>query len=173
MSCLLDAATTKSCKFTLTQIVEVWLANFDEIVSWTPGVSGYSDVTMAGSVEEGFAGFYKMAFESTVDTYNSQLTLNGAFKYIMQTLNLSLTESSAANREIYEKLFLGKMVAIVKRTDGKYLILGKDTGLEATDGTDAGGADTGGLTVVLSGRSVELNPEFTGTIPEPIAPVVP
>ena len=50
---------------------------------------------------------------------------------------------------------MGRFFVVVATADGEYLALGRNTGLEASAQSIAGGGDTNGVTVTLSANVTE------------------
>ena len=54
-----------------------------------------------------------------------------------------------------DALALGRFFVVVATADGEFLALGRTVGLEASEQSVAGGGDTNGITVTLSGNVTE------------------
>ena len=149
---------SSNCGYSLPEIVELYLIN-DEDLSGDPAISSATDgqevitaVTLNASANTYIVIPNKnsASFEDTLvvdDNGNkhrhAQITFGVPGKY---------DEKGHAN---LDALSLGKYFVVVKTADGNYLGFGRTARLEAEIATLAGGSETNGIQVVLSGDIAE------------------
>lgn len=157
-----DILRTTSCGYSLPKIVEIYLANFDDVVSTEPLAEGASGITegqdeiSAITLVSG-ATFKKIvpakdsaSFEDTLvvaDNGNKNRHANVTFSI--------LGKYSKELHAALDALSLGRYFAVVKTADGNYLALGRENPVEATVATVQGGSDTNGITVTLEADTAE------------------
>ena len=152
---------TTSCGYSLPEIVDLYLVNFEDISGFTissgTGVSEGCDEISGIGITSGASVVYHIeptknsaSFEDTLvvedngNKYrNASITFNVAGKY------------DACMHGSLDALSLGRYFVVVKTADGNYLGFGRLSPLEAETATLAGGSDTNGLQIVLSGNIAE------------------
>lgn len=146
-----------SCGYSLPEIVDIYLINFEDIGTNFPAVSadsaGCESIT---AITSGVTVYHlepqknSASFEDTLvvedsgNKYrNASITFNVAGKY------------DSCMHAALDALALGRYFVVVKNADGTYLGMGRISPLEAETATLAGGGDNSGLQVVLSGNIAE------------------
>lgn len=180
-NCLLnrDRLRSTACGYSLNQVVDIYLANKDDVTSIEIGkpesMTGATDcgqevtaITLAASKK-----FYHIEPSKDSASFTDALTVgDSGSKYRVQTLNFSIggDYDAAAVCDI-DALSLGRFVAVAKLSSGNYILLGRNVPLEATQADLIGSADaTGfnGIQVVLSANTTEpaypLSAEAIGTL---------
>jgi len=150
---------TTSCGYSLPEIVDLYLVNYEDIsgttTASTSGCEGGEEITAIG-FKDGKNVYHieptknSASFEDTLvvedngNKYrNASITFNVAGKY------------DACMHGSLDALSLGRYLVVVKTADGNYLAFGRISPLEAETATLAGGSDTNGLQIVLSGNIAE------------------
>ncbi|GHM98845.1 hypothetical protein WSM22_03350 [Cytophagales bacterium WSM2-2] len=106
------------------------------------------------------------SFDAVLETgqVTEKLTYSDYSNFVVQTVNFSLTNITAARKAVLEKLRFGKFMVIVKYDDNTYDLLG-DTGigLKQTIGDlDSGKkhTDAKGMTLALEGSTKNYSKEI-------------
>ena len=150
---------TTSCGYSLPEVTDIYLANFadvktakgsgatcgEEITSITAAVSG-----------ESLVAYHIEPAKNSTSFEDALVVEDNGNKYRTHTLTFNISGTyDACMRDNLDNLSLGRYFAVVKTAEGKYLALGRLTGLEAETATLAGGGDTNGLQIVLSANVTE------------------
>lgn len=141
---------TDSCGYSLPQIVDLYIANYGEVK-----IEGNDEVTAVTAV--GDAKFYHVEPAKNSVTFTDELVVNdNGTKYRTHTITFSVNgEYNELMHNNLDTLSLGRFVVVAKLADGSYIVLGRNTGLEATESSFAGGGDTNGVTVTLAADVTE------------------
>ena len=110
---------------------------------------------------------YEMEFEKNTGNFTNEMVVNNAQKYINQGFSFSIAKKDVDSVTVANELALGKVVAIARDRNGKYFVLGRNNGLEATvTSLNSGSAegDFSGLVVTMLGAQIEFAPEWDNTI---------
>lgn len=157
---------TRDCSPNMGGIVEVAIANFDDVsaVSIADGV--IDEITMVSS-----AKFKRYSFAKNTGSLTSTYNLDPAsgVKYVSSDLVLQFNRMETAKRVELTALALGDLVVIVKDANGKFWYLGKDEPVNATAGdgqTGTGRSDANRYTITLQDNSTEMPYEVDPTIVE-------
>lgn len=173
LSCKLNKnlLRTSNCGYSLPEIVDIYLVNYDDISSTT--VANINSGTCEGiNVIELNSGAKVYHVEPAKNSASFEDTLvvedNGnKYRNASVTFNVSGTYT-ACMHEALDSLSLGRYFVVVKTADGQYLGFGRLSPLEAETATLAGGSDTNGLQIVLAGNIAEsampLSEEAKNTI---------
>lgn len=157
--CKLSTNLTRSnqCGYNLPQIVELYLVNYEDL-------SGTSITTTSGGCEEITAvtltsGAKVAKVEPAKNSASFEDTLvvedNGSrYRNASISFNVTGTYNSCMHGAL-DALSLGRYFVVVKTADGNYLGFGRIAPLEADTATLAGGSDSNGLQIVLSGNIAE------------------
>lgn len=171
--CVLANDMTKSsgCGYSLPQIVELYLANYSDVIAHQIGAPEegtgveIKSITMRNTAESGdpvYAKFYKIEPATGSATWSDNLGVGGnGNKYRIQTIGFTTSkpfDAEMVNNQ--DALSLGKYVAVAKMLDGSYIGIGFAGGLEAqADGVNTSGSGDAtaesGTVVSLTGNSVE------------------
>lgn len=173
ISCLLDKGLTKAdfCGYSLKQIVEVYLANFAQVstVTFTDADDKGNGYELEGITMVDNAKWYKVEVAKDTASYNDDLVVGGnGSKYRTHTMTFSFNGAySAELAKVLDELSLGKFVAILKLSDGSYVMLGRLTGLEASAASslsEAAADGQNGITVTLECNTTEAAVEVPATV---------
>lgn len=164
MNCKLtnDMLRTNSCGYSLPEIVDIYLANYEDVLEATPSEteSGneISDITLAtDATTSASTKFYHIEPAKNSASFEDALVVgDSGNKYRTHTLTFSVIGKYDKVRSLdLDNLSLGKYFAVVKTAEGNYLALGRVNGLEAETATLAGGTDNNGIQVVLTANVTE------------------
>lgn len=153
-----------SCGYSLPEIVDIYLANFDEFSGVTPTKD--SDNCESISAITSAITWYHIEPAKNSASFVDELVVNdtNGSKYRTHTLTFNTIGSyTACMHKVLDDLSLGKYVAIIKTAEGTYLMLGRITGLEATTAALNGGSDNNGMQIVLAANTTESAIPVTGT----------
>lgn len=150
---------TTSCGYSLPEIVDLYLINYEDLdpadgtaISSSGGCEEITAVTLVtgASVYHVEPAKNSASFEDTLvvgdngNKYrNASITFNVSGKY------------DACMHGALDALALGRYFVVVKTADGNYLGMGRISPLEAETATLAGGSESNGLQIVLSGNIAE------------------
>lgn len=151
---------TSSCGYSLPEIVDLYLVNYEDIA----GTS--ADTTSGGS--EGCEEITNIEYASGASVYHIEPAKNSAsfedtlvvedsgnkYRNASVTFNVSGTYNACMHGAL-DALSLGRYFVVIKTADGNYLGMGRISPLEAETATLAGGSDSNGLQIVLSGNIAE------------------
>lgn len=160
-----DLLRTTSCGYSLPEVKDIYLANYDEVSATTvtvgvafPEVTGgcsgnvVTEISMSGNSK-----WYHIEPTKNSVTFEDTLTVeDNGNKY--RTHNLTFNVGGKYDQCLHDDLdalALGRFMAVVLTADGTYLMLGRLGGLEAETATIAGGGDNNGLQVVLTANVTE------------------
>lgn len=169
LSCSLnrDLLRTNTCGYSLPEVKDIYLANYADVTATTvaDGVA-YGDEAGSGacqgsvitSISLGNGGkFYHIEPAKNSVTFEDTLVVeDNGNKY--RTHSLTFNVNGKYNQCLHDDLdalALGRYFAVVVTADGIWLGLGRLGGLEAETATIAGGGDTNGMQIVLSGNVTE------------------
>lgn len=152
-----DLLKSTSCGYSLPEIVDIYLANYEDVSATTvsadtSGCSEITTITMATS-----AKFYHIEPLKNSASFEDTLVVedNGnKYRHAQITFNVPGTYD-ACKVAALDALSLGRYFVVVKTADGNYLGFGRVAPLEAETVTLAGGSDSNGMQVVLSGNVAE------------------
>lgn len=155
---------TTSCAYSLPQIVDIYLVNYDDLT-----VSGITAVEGSASANtEGCAEITAISLKENAKVYHVEPTKNSAsfedtlvvedngnkYRNASITFNVAGKYDSCMHGSL-DALSLGRYFVVVKTADGNYLGFGRISPLEAETATLAGGSDNNGLQIVLAGNIAE------------------
>lgn len=146
----------KDCSSNMGGIVEVYIANFDDVSNVAVTSEQISTITMASG-----AKFKKYSFAKNTGSLTSTYTIDAAsgVKYVTSDLVLQFNRMQTAARVEITALALGDLAVIVKDANGKYWYLGKDEPVNASAGdgqTGTARADANRYTITLQDESAEM-----------------
>lgn len=158
--CLIPTGITRQCEYSYGGLAKVYLANKDYV-----SVSKDSSDKITGITMSGAESFYEFQAEPETSQLLEELQSGNASKFILQTVNFTLSNITQAKKEVLESLGLAKIAAIVQYQNGTYKMAGEyGSGLKAiTLSIDSGtaNADLNGATVSLQGGSIGYANEVT------------
>lgn len=156
--CKLDQNITRasSCGYSLPEIVDIYLANFEDAtgITTTTDTGGCESIA---SVPTGITWYHIEPAKNSA-SFTDELVVNdtNGSKYRTHTLTFNTIGNYTACMHLaLDQLSLGKFVAIVKTAEGSYLMLGRITGLEASTAALNGGSDNNGMQIVLAANTTE------------------
>lgn len=165
MSCIQTlSGLAKDCAANMGGIVEVLIANFDDVSEVTITTDKVSAITMASS-----AKFKKYNFAKNTGSLTSTYNIDQAsgVKYVTSDLVLQFNRMETTKRVEITALSLGDLAVIVKDANGKYWYLGKDEPVNASAGdgqTGTARGDANRYTITLQDESLEMPYEVDETI---------
>ena len=155
---------TKDCAANMGGIVEVLIANYDDITSVT-----VTDGMISASTGADVAPFKRYSFARNTGSLTSTYNLDPASgtKFVSSDLVLQFNRMQTQARVEITALALGDLVCIVKDANGKYWYLGKDepVNASASDGqTGTARSDANRYTITLQDNSLEMPYEVDASI---------
>lgn len=163
--CKLSQALTRAtnCGYNLYEINKIYLANYADIddtsadtkVTISASDSGHSECEGVTKIGSGITWYLIEPAKGSASFTDELVVEDNGNRYRTHTLNFNtLGKYTECARLALDDLALGKYVAIIDTPNGK-IMLGRTVGLEATTATLAGGGDTNGMQIVLSGNVAE------------------
>ncbi|WP_299988726.1 hypothetical protein [uncultured Pontibacter sp.] len=123
------------------------------------GYTGGDNVT-AIAVTTG-AKFQEIFFTEDSANYTQELTSSASAKYITQTLNFRVESDEIAKAH---SVILGRQyVALVKKSNGKWVVLGQTNGLRCTAATANSTEDDATLSFTLTAKNLGYGSNVTMT----------
>ena len=159
ISCSLNKSLTRenTCGYSLPEISEIFLANFNDVVSAPVDYDCESGVTVSAITLASGATFYKIDPAKNSVSYTDELVVeDNGNKYRTHTITFNL--SGKYDKDMVcpvDALALGKFFVVVHTADDQFLALGRAVGMEASAQSVAGGGDNNGITVTLSANVTE------------------
>lgn len=159
ISCSLnkDLLRSNTCGYSLPEVKDIYLANFADVTEAGVDYDCESGVTVTGITLATGATFYHIEPAKNSVSYTDELVVeDNGNKYRTHTLTFTLAGKYDKDMVCpVDALALGRFFVVVATADGEYLALGRTVGLEASEQSVAGGGDTNGITVTLSGNVTE------------------
>lgn len=149
---------TSQCGYSLPEIVDLYLVNYEDL-SGTPAIStdkeGCEEVTAVTFVTGGEV-FHIEPNRNSASFEDTLVVADNGTKYRNASITFTVAgQYNACMHGNLDALSLGRYFVIIKTADGNYLAMGRISPLEAETVTLAGGSDTNGMTVTLSGNIAE------------------
>ena len=158
-----DILKSTFCGYSLKQIVELYLANAEDVTATTVGAPTegggkgveVKTITMAAS-----AKWYKIQPAKDTATFTDSLQVgDGGSKYRQSSITWNISgEYTAEMVDVLDALSLGRFVIVAKLSDGSYVMFGRLTPMEAETASLQSAAEaTGfnGITVTFTNSTVE------------------
>ena len=156
-----DILKSTACGYSLKQIVDLYLANYEDITASTVGKPTEGDgvevktITLANQ-----AKFYHIEPAKDSATYTDSLQVgDGGSKYRQTEITWNIAGSYTPNMvDILDALSLGRYAIVARLSDGSYVMFGRLTPLESTVASLTSAAEaTGfnGITVTFNNSTVE------------------
>lgn len=167
MSCIQTlSGLAKDCASNMGGIVEVLIANFDDVSEVTITTDKVSAITMASS-----AKFKKYNFAKNTGSLTSTYNIDQAsgVKYVTSDLLLQFNRMETTKRVEITALSVNDLVAIVKDANGVYWYLGYDEPVNASAGdgqTGTARGDANRYSITLQDISKEMPMEVDASILE-------
>ena len=148
----------QTCGYNLPEVVTIYLVNYSDL-SGTPETSA----TTAGCEEitavtlQTSAKVYKIEPAKNSASFEDTLTVqDNGNKYRHASLTFSVNgKYDACQHANLDALSLGRYFAVLALADGGYIGLGRINPIEAETATFAGGNDSSGIQIILSGNIAE------------------
>lgn len=158
------AGLAKDCSPSMGGIVEVLIANFDDVVSKTLTSGKISAITMAST-----AKFKKYSFLKNTGSLTSTYTKDNTTgtKFVTSDLALFFNRMETTKRVEIEALSIGDLAVIVKDANGAYWYLGYDIPVNASAGdgqTGTAKADSNRYSITLQDESKDMPYEVDDSI---------
>ena len=156
-----DILKSTACGYSLKQIVDLYLANYEDITASTVGKPTEGDgvevktITLANE-----AKFYHIEPAKDTATFTDSLQVgDGGSKYRQTEITWNIAGTYTPNMvDILDALSLGRYAIVARLSDGSYVMFGRLTPLEATVASLTSAAEaTGfnGITVTFQNSTVE------------------
>ena len=156
-----DLLRSSFCGYSLKQIVELYLANAEDVTATTVGAPTagkgveVKTITMAAS-----AKFYKVEPAKDSATFTDSLQVgDGGSKYRQSSITWNISGDYTPKMvDVIDSLSLGRFVIVAKLSDGNYVMFGRLTPMEAeTASLESAAEATGfnGITVTFTNSTVE------------------
>ena len=161
ISCSLNKSLTRenTCGYSLPEISEIFIANFNDVTAAPVDYDCDSGVTVSAITMATGATFYKIDPAKNSVTFTDELVVeDNGNKYRTHTITFNL--SGKYDKDMVcpvDALSLGKFFVVVHTADDQYLALGRAVGMEASEQSVAGGGDTNGITVTLTANVTETS----------------
>ena len=156
-----DILKSTFCGYSLKQIVQLYLANAEDVTATTVGAPTegggveVKTITMASS-----AKFYRIEPAKDSATFEDSLQVgDGGSKYRQSSITWNISgEYTPKMVDVLDALSLGRFVIVAKLSDGNYVMFGRLTPMEAETANLSSAAEaTGfnGVTVTFTNATVE------------------
>lgn len=158
-----DILKSTFCGYSLKQIVELYLANAEDVTATTVGTPTgdkatgveVKTITLASQ-----AKFYKIEPAKDSATFEDSLQVgDGGSKYRQSSITWNISgEYTAEMVDVLDALSLGRFVIVARLSDGNYVMFGRLTPMEAETASLSSAAEaTGfnGVTVTFTNATVE------------------
>lgn len=158
-----DILKSNFCGYSLKQIVELFIANAEDVTGTTVGAPEAGEgggvevktITLAAQ-----AKFYKIEPAKDSATFTDSLQVgDGGSKYRQSSITWNISgEYNAEMVDVLDALSLGRFVIVAKLSDGSYVMFGRLTPMEAeTASLESAAEATGfnGITVTFTNSTVE------------------
>ena len=158
-----DILKSTFCGYSLKQIVQLYLANAEDVTATTVGApteGGGKGVEVKTITLAASAKFYKIQPAKDSATFEDSLQVgDGGSKYRQSSITWNISgEYTAEMVDVLDALSLGRFVIVAKLSDGSYVMFGRLTPMEAETASLQSAAEaTGfnGITVTFTNSTVE------------------
>ena len=155
-----DLLRSTSCGYSLPEIVDLYLVNYDDLsattVSAGTGTSEGCDMISAITLKTGATAYHIEPQKNSASFEDTLVVEDNGNKYRNASITFNVAGTyDACMHGALDALSLGRYFVVAKTADGNYLGFGRISPLEAETATLAGGSDTNGLQIVLSGNIAE------------------
>lgn len=157
-----DILASSVCGYSLKQIVDLYLANYEDVTASTIGApsadtNGVEVKTITMKAE---AKFYHIQPSKDTATFTDTLQVgDGGSKYRQTVITWNIAGSYTPDMvDVLDALSLGKYVIVARLSDGSYVMFGRLTPMEATAASLESAAEaTGfnGIAVTFQNNTVE------------------
>lgn len=168
----LTAGLSLTCSDKSGGVKKLWLANADDVTSFTLSTNDYSAVTMVSSKV-----FYLHEFEQDTAELRENVERPNNATQVTHQIEIFIPKLNSTNRKAIQDLIDTSacgMIAIVETSDGTKFVVGYSEGficerplkvLSDTTTTGKGLTDLTGSTIVLQSIDNAKARVFTGTVP--------
>lgn len=158
-----DILKSTACAYSLKQIVDLYLANYEDVTATTIGAptgDGNTGVEVKTITLASSAKFYHIEPAKDTATYNDTLQVgDGGSKYRQSEITWNIIGQYTPDMvNVLDALSLGRFVIVAKLSDGSYIMFGRLTPMEANTATlqsDADATGFNGITVTFQNSTVE------------------
>ena len=156
-----DILKSNTCGYSLKQIVELYLANYEDVTATTIGAPTEGKGVEVKTITLGTsAKFYKIEPSKDTATFTDSLQVgDGGSKYRQTEITWNIAGTYTAGMvDILDALSLGRYAIVARLSDGSYVMFGRLTPLESTVASLTSAAEaTGfnGITVTFTNSTVE------------------
>lgn len=158
-----DILKSTFCGYSLKQIVELYIANAEDVTATTVGApteGGGKGVEVKTITMGASAKWYKIEPAKDTATFTDSLQVgDGGSKYRQSSITWNISgEYTSEMVDILDALSLGRFVIVAKLSDGSYVMFGRLTPMEAeTASLESAAEATGfnGITVTFTNSTVE------------------
>lgn len=157
-----DILRSSFCGYSLKQIVELYIANAEDVTGTTVGApeEGEGGVEVKTITMNAQAKWYKVEPAKDSATFEDSLQVgDGGSKYRQSSITWNISgEYTAKMVDILDAFSLGKFVIVAKLSDGSYIMFGRLTPMEAEAASLQSAAEaTGfnGITLTFTNSTVE------------------
>ena len=158
-----DILKSTFCGYSLKQIVELYIANAEDVTATTVGApteGGGKGVEVKTITMGASAKWYKIEPAKDTATFTDSLQVgDGGSKYRQSSITWNISgEYTAQMVVILDALSLGRFVIVARLSDGSYVMFGRLTPMEAeTASLESAAEATGfnGITVTFTNSTVE------------------
>ena len=156
-----DILRSTFCGYALKQIVELYIANAEDVTATTVGApeegGGVEVKTITLAAQ---AKFYKIEPAKDTATFTDSLQVgDGGSKYRQSSITWNISgEYTAEMVDVLDALSLGRFIIVARLSDGSYVMFGRLTPMEAeTASLESAAEATGfnGITVTFTNSTVE------------------
>lgn len=157
-----DILRSTFCGYSLKQIVELYIANAEDVTATTVGApeEGEGGVEVKTITLAASAKFYKIEPAKDTATFTDSLQVgDGGSKYRQSSITWNISgEYTAKMVDVLDALSLGRFIIVARLSDGSYVMFGRLTPMEAeTASLESAAEATGfnGITVTFTNSTVE------------------
>ena len=157
-----DILRSTFCGYSLKQIVELYIANAEDVTGTTVGApeEGEGGVEVKTITLAAQAKFYKIEPAKDTATFTDSLQVgDGGSKYRQSSITWNISgEYTAEMVDVLDALSLGRFIIVARLSDGSYVMFGRLTPMEAeTASLESAAEATGfnGITVTFTNSTVE------------------
>ena len=157
-----DLLRSSFCGYALKQIVELYLANYEDVTGTTVGApeEGEGGVEVKTITLAAQAKFYRVEPAKDSATFTDSLQVgDGGSKYRQSSITWNISgEYTPEMVDVIDALSLGRFIIVARLSDGNYVMFGRLTPMEAeTASLESAAEATGfnGITVTFTNSTVE------------------
>lgn len=160
---------TVTPKFEAGGVSELYLVPYNKVVGHSGTTDSFgSDISVSTVTMTSGTTFQQIKIVRDATSVSDGYKKNGSKKFSTVSIAFSVDASGAAFVEqVHQVILTERHIALYKRKNGRYYVMGLSDGLEATEVNGNSGAkpeDESAYTFVLSGINLGLAPEFVGTV---------